>query len=56
MYPAAHISIGVCVSYARALDIDWPNSNNLNSGMQTWAEAEEQRRTWWAIFVLERSV
>ncbi|KAJ6103019.1 transcriptional regulator family: Fungal Specific TF [Penicillium sp. IBT 16267x] len=54
MYPAAHISIGVCVSYARALDIDWPNSNNITSGLQTWAEAEEQRRTWWAIFVLER--
>ncbi|CAG8902758.1 unnamed protein product [Penicillium egyptiacum] len=54
MYPAAHISIGACLSYALALDIDRPDLNNSNSGSQTWAESEEQRRTWWAIFVLER--
>ncbi|GKZ52024.1 hypothetical protein AbraIFM66951_009722, partial [Aspergillus brasiliensis] len=54
MYPAANISIGACVSYALALDIDSANSNHTNSDGLTWAESEEQRRTWWAIFVLER--
>lgn len=53
VYPAAFISLGICVQHATALGMSWlplpadPDNTSLQN-------MEEQRRTWWAIFMLER--
>lgn len=51
--PAASISIGACARMARALGLNkkWhqPISNALGN-----AVAEEERRVWWAVFILDR--
>ncbi|KAF2100504.1 hypothetical protein NA57DRAFT_54588 [Rhizodiscina lignyota] len=53
IYPAAQISVGICVKYALALGIDWerlaPPSSTPN-----WAEDEEKRRVCWGVYLIER--
>ncbi|KAL4982803.1 hypothetical protein BDW68DRAFT_170151 [Aspergillus falconensis] len=55
IYPAAHLSIGACVNYATALGLGWATPSWLE-GRLSWIEAEERRRVWWAIVILERYI
>ncbi|KAF9239047.1 transcriptional regulator family: Fungal Specific TF [Penicillium roqueforti] len=54
MYPAVQVSIGLCLKYSLALGIGWTSSVDGPISDTPWVEAEERRRTWWAIFMLER--
>jgi Fungal specific transcription factor domain len=55
IYPAAFLTIGACARYAHALGINV--SRGLNSRrVLTLVEAEERRRVWWAIIILDRYV
>ncbi|UKZ56878.1 hypothetical protein TrVGV298_010723 [Trichoderma virens] len=55
IYPAAYLSIGVCVQYAAALGLDW-RTTYWKEGDRDWVESEERRRVWWAIVILERYI
>lgn len=56
MYPAAQVSLGTSLKCAFALGIGWTASTKETFAAASWMEAEERRRTWWAIFMLERFV
>lgn len=56
MYPAAQVSLGTSLKCAFALGIGWTASTKETFSAASWMEAEERRRTWWAIFMLERFV
>jgi len=52
IYPAAYLSIGACARYGISYGMDeggFPDSGALN-----WIEAEEKRRVWWAVLILDR--
>ncbi|CRG84847.1 Photosystem I P700 chlorophyll a apoprotein A1 [Talaromyces islandicus] len=53
IYPATHISVGCCLKYAAALGMSWEAPSPMLP-QRTWTDAEEQRRVWWSIFILER--
>ncbi|KAL4997081.1 hypothetical protein BDV10DRAFT_98895 [Aspergillus recurvatus] len=55
IYPAAHLSIGACVNYATSLGLGWTTPSWLERRL-SWIEAEERRRVWWAIVILERYI
>ncbi|KAL7940461.1 fungal-specific transcription factor domain-containing protein [Trichoderma barbatum] len=55
IYPAAYLSIGVCVQYAAALGLNW-RTTYWREGDRDWVESEERRRVWWAIVILERYI
>ncbi|RFU82154.1 fungal specific transcription factor [Trichoderma arundinaceum] len=55
IYPAAEISIGTSLRYALSLGMGW-NKTTQGALDSTWADEEEERRTWWAIYVIERLV
>jgi hypothetical protein len=55
MYPPAYVSVGKCITYALTLDIDWVRLKEDFTRQGSSVEIEEQRRTWWALFVIERS-
>jgi hypothetical protein len=55
IYPAAFLSIGACARYAHAIGINVSRTINARRVL-TLVEAEERRRVWWAIVVLDRSV
>ncbi|KAF6814743.1 fungal specific transcription factor domain-containing protein [Colletotrichum plurivorum] len=57
IYPAAWITIGSCVRYAEFLGLpDFHEGNVLLSSATTWTEAEERKRTWWGILILDRFI
>ena len=55
IYPAAFLSIGACARYAHALGISVSSSIQTRRVL-TLVDAEERRRVWWAIVILDRSV
>lgn len=55
IYPAAFLSIGTCTRYAYTLGINVSQSLKI-SRVLTLVEAEERRRVWWAIVILDRFV
>ncbi|KAE8153586.1 hypothetical protein BDV25DRAFT_168610 [Aspergillus avenaceus] len=57
IYPAAWMTVGACSRYADMLGLS-PSGRALNhiSPCTTWTEAEERRRVWWAIFILDRVI
>ncbi|OAA66938.1 Transcription factor [Niveomyces insectorum RCEF 264] len=55
MYPAAEVSIGTCLKCALVLGMGWTASSKDALVAMSWADTEERRRTWWAIFILERT-
>ena len=54
IYPGAYISIGICLQYAKTLGMSWSCSAEGSSDQQLYNDMEERKRTWWAIFLLER--
>ncbi|PLB46055.1 putative fungal-specific transcription factor [Aspergillus steynii IBT 23096] len=55
IYPAAFLSIGACARYAHALGVG-VNRTVYTTKVLTLVEAEERRRLWWAIVILDRFV
>ena len=55
IYPAAFLSVGACARYGHALGINCSGSLQARRVL-TLVEAEERRKTWWAIVILDRSV
>ncbi|UKZ54233.1 hypothetical protein TrVGV298_008040 [Trichoderma virens] len=55
VYPAAWMTLGACARYAEILGLSCSEAKTspLNPPM-SWTEAEERRRAWWVIFVLDR--
>jgi hypothetical protein len=55
IYPSAYVSIGACARYVMALGIDGKKRSHTTDA-SLWMKQEEQRRTWWAVVILDRSV
>lgn len=55
IYPAAFLTIGACARYAHALGINVSKTAGSRKVL-TLVEAEERRRVWWAIVILDRFV
>ncbi|KAI1066806.1 hypothetical protein LB506_012030 [Fusarium annulatum] len=55
IYPAAWMTIGSCARYADILGIT-PGDYSPLGQVTTWTEAEERRRVWWAIYILDKLV
>ncbi|KAF3403264.1 hypothetical protein DPV78_003533, partial [Talaromyces pinophilus] len=55
IYPAAFLTIGACARYAHALGINVSKTVKPRKVL-TLVEAEERRRVWWAIVILDRFV
>lgn len=53
IYPAAYISVSSCVQFATIMGLNWTISPWLTKGL-SWIEAEELRRIWWTVVILER--
>ncbi|KAI0473989.1 hypothetical protein GGR56DRAFT_676430 [Xylariaceae sp. FL0804] len=57
IYPAAWMTVAQCVRYADFIGLpSYKDSNSVLGHCGTWSEAEERRRTWWAVYVLDRIV
>jgi hypothetical protein len=55
IYPAAYYSIASAARYGIAFGMDNIESDSGVSG-DNWLEAEERRRAWWTILILDRLV
>lgn len=55
LYPSAYLSVGTCARYGIGLGLDKEALLPFRSP-HSWLEAEEKKRTWWAILILDRSV
>ncbi|KAH6967597.1 hypothetical protein BKA56DRAFT_636383 [Ilyonectria sp. MPI-CAGE-AT-0026] len=55
IYPAAYLTIGSCVRYAGALGVD-TSVERITAENADDLECEEQRRSWWAILLLDRYI
>ncbi|KAK6070175.1 fungal specific transcription factor domain-containing protein [Seiridium cupressi] len=57
VYPAAYMTVGHCLRYAEFLGLPSPrNSSVLLGHPLTWADAEERRRVWWAVYIMDKLV
>ncbi|KAF5675574.1 Zn(II)2Cys6 transcription factor [Fusarium denticulatum] len=57
MYPAAYLTIGQAVRLATMVGLhSQKDAKQLFVEPETWTLCEEQRRTWWAIVMLDRVV
>ncbi|KAF5250248.1 hypothetical protein FANTH_4525 [Fusarium anthophilum] len=55
IYPAAWMTVGSCARYADILGI-MPGDYSPLGQVTTWTEAEERRRVWWSIYILDKLV
>lgn len=53
IYPSAYLTVGCCAKYGIALGINQTIDPNCGA-RSTSADSEEERRTWWAILLLDR--
>lgn len=53
IYPSAHTMIGVVVQLAQSLGMGWDMPRLASPG--DWIDQEEERRTWRATYLLDRS-
>ena len=53
IYPAACLSVASCAKYGMALGIDRPDKELQ---VDDWVEAEEKKRVWWTVVILDRLV
>jgi hypothetical protein len=57
IYPAAWMTVGACARYAEIIGLPSARDPYRVLGPATnWTEAEERRRVWWAIAVLDRVI
>ncbi|KAH7388938.1 hypothetical protein BKA64DRAFT_747579 [Cadophora sp. MPI-SDFR-AT-0126] len=57
IYPAAWMTVGACARYADILGLSCGEMDVTFMGQTTtWTGAEERRRVWWAIFILDRII
>ncbi|KEY73958.1 hypothetical protein S7711_09454 [Stachybotrys chartarum IBT 7711] len=56
IYPAAYLTIGRAARLGLLTGLCRQQSQPLFNPAETWTLREEQRRTWWAVFVLERFI
>jgi hypothetical protein len=55
IYPAAYLTIGRASRLSSMIGMhSRKNARQLFVDPDTWSLREEQRRTWWAVFVLDR--
>lgn len=54
IYPAAYLTIGRAARLGLLAGLSRRQIQPLFKPAETWTLREEQRRTWWAVFVLER--
>jgi hypothetical protein len=55
IYPQAYLSIGNCARYGVAFGFDRMAIYQANTSID-WIEAEEKKRVWWAVLILDRFV
>ena len=55
VYPSARVSMSTTQEHARILELNWSESTWSKAGISSWVDREERKRTWWAVFLLERS-
>ncbi|PNP76103.1 hypothetical protein FNYG_10661 [Fusarium nygamai] len=55
IYPAAWMTIGSCARYADILGLT-PGDYSPLGQVTTWTEAEERRRVWWSIYIIDKLV
>ncbi|KAK2689437.1 hypothetical protein QWA68_011882 [Fusarium oxysporum] len=53
IYPAAWMTVGSCARYSDILGIT-PGDYSPLGQVTTWTEAEERRRVWWSIYILDK--
>lgn len=56
IYPSAQLSVSISLKYALSLGMGWGGSSTETRKMRIWFDQEEDLRTWWAIYLLERFV
>lgn len=54
IYPAAYLTIGRAARLGLLMGLYRRQTQPLFKPAETWTLREEQRRTWWSVFVLER--
>jgi hypothetical protein len=53
IYPSAYLTLGYCARYGIALGIN-KVIESTPGRTSNWIELEEERRSWWAVIVLDR--
>jgi hypothetical protein len=53
IYPSAYLTVGYCARYGIALGIDKVIDSSYGATFNL-AESEDERRTWWAVILLDR--
>ena len=56
IFPGAYLTIGRAARLAALLGLNDRRMTQLLKPADTWTLREEERRTWWAIFILERHI
>ncbi|KAI1259209.1 fungal-specific transcription factor domain-containing protein [Xylariaceae sp. FL1019] len=57
IYPNAFMGVGQCQRYADFVGLpSYKDSNSTLGPCMTWVDAEERRRTWWAVYILDKIV
>ena len=57
IYPAAYLSVGHAARLGIMIGLhDRKNATQLFKKAETWSQCEEERRTWWAVVILDRYV
>jgi hypothetical protein len=54
IYPAAFLTLGRAARLGIMMGLHDPRGTRLFTGADTWTVCEEQRRTWWAVLILDR--
>ncbi|KAF9776146.1 hypothetical protein IL306_005708 [Fusarium sp. DS 682] len=55
IYPAAWMTVGSCARYSDVLGLT-AGDHAILGQPTTWTEAEERRRVWWSIYILDKLV
>ncbi|KAI0015537.1 fungal-specific transcription factor domain-containing protein [Xylariomycetidae sp. FL0641] len=57
IHSAAWMTVAQCVRYADLIGLpSYKESNGMLGLCESWTEAEERRRTWWAVYVVDKIV
>ncbi|ETS82399.1 hypothetical protein PFICI_04275 [Pestalotiopsis fici W106-1] len=57
IYPGAWMTVGACSRYADIIGVTGAGSTlDIVHSVTTWSEAEERRRIWWGMYILDRAI